>query len=960
MNKIFLTLLVFFALCHESKSQIQLNTSDFTGLIQNKSFSNIGVHDPSIFFDDKSSMYYIFGTHYSGAKTNDLRNWTRVANYYNTSAGYAFNQSPTRIVNRCLSGSLEQTEVSIPSYNAKEFCSTYGDINSWINGNMWAPDIIYNPHMNKYCLYLSLNGDNWASVIVLMTADKVEGPYTYQGPIIFGGFNGQSYGGRSVNYKKTDLEVVLGSLSKIPSRYVTDRWGSYYPNCIDPCVLFDDEGELWMSYGSWSGGIFLLKLDKNTGFRDYTYTYTGTGSSPDANASSDAYFGKKIAGGYYVSGEGSYIQKIGKYYFLFMTYGGLESNKGYEMRVFRSDKITGPYKDAGNQSAVYTAGYQLNYGPNANTNRGMKLIGSMNYWGQMKVTECAQGHNSATVDKNGRNFLFFHTRFDNGNEGFQVRSYQMYLNKSGWLCTAPFQFYGETTTDADIESSQPYSFEDVVGDYHVLIHPYKLDHLNYEASLPKLITLGKDGKVTGDYTGTWKYTDEGKSYISITLKNVNKVSSTTFEGVVVEQTMENTTIKTLCFTTVCSTAGNANVGVPLWGYKMQPSYAIAYNYQNNTDYFKLTNYSSISKNLDFMFKTTENVQLSWTSSEPDVVSNEGKYNPKDENVSLNLTARLECGNYYWEKVFTSSAKAATEIVGDQRTGLVAYYNFDEKPTYNLYNEEERIVYGRSNTTSGIVPTLEVDWARFGSVVHQYFGAQGMNSYSRVPNPLLGKELDGFTVSLWVKRSDDNKYDALWSFFNGTISSAKGPRFFLTGNAYAAFNDDNGNWFDINNPEKKATTLIKQGEWHLVTVSVSKTNGLTLYIDGTAKIKKGSTLNCTYEGSATKDAFDYSLIMDFVSGCKYFYLGLGSFGGSADAYFDDLMIYDRELSADDVKGLSTILNRVNDMRPETSDISDVIDENLNASRSGVYDIYGRKIVAPSRGIYIVNGKKVLIK
>ena len=28
-----------------------------------------------------------------------------------------------------------------------------------------------------------------------------------------------------------------------------------------------------MSYGSWFGGLFMLKLDANTGLRDYSYKY---------------------------------------------------------------------------------------------------------------------------------------------------------------------------------------------------------------------------------------------------------------------------------------------------------------------------------------------------------------------------------------------------------------------------------------------------------------------------------------------------------------------------------------------------------------------------------------------------------------------------------------------------------------------------------------------------------------
>ena len=78
----------------------------------------------------------------------------------------------------------------------------------------------------------------------------------------------------------------------------------------------------------------MLKLDKKTGLRDYTYTYSGTGSSPNANATSDAYFGLKIAGGYYVSGEGPYIQHIGNYYYLFMSYGGYDYSVNIEIGNF--------------------------------------------------------------------------------------------------------------------------------------------------------------------------------------------------------------------------------------------------------------------------------------------------------------------------------------------------------------------------------------------------------------------------------------------------------------------------------------------------------------------------------------------------------------------------------------------------------------------------------------------------
>lgn len=934
-------------------AQEKLETNDLSSLYKTTSYKQISVHDPSVFWDSKTQKFYIYGSHYSGASSSDLRNWDNWGmwgTYYNTGkdAYSAFTKNPTHKVMRCLPGSTQQEEVTLKSFNSSDYCACYStDKKGWINGNQWAPDVIYNPNMGKYCYYLSLNGDKWASVIVLMTSNSITGPYTYQGPIVFGGFNGEA---NAPKYTDTDMNLVLGDITSLPSRYkVGDKWGSYYPNPIDPCVFFDEDGELWMSYGSWSGGIFMLKLDKQTGLRDYTYTYQGTGTSANANALSDAYFGKKIAGGYYVSGEGSYIQHIGDYYYLFMSYGFFDPNGGYEMRVFRSDKPDGPYKDASGNVATYTS-YQMNYGPRASTNKGMKLMGAMNNWGTMTVGECAQGHNSACVDDEGRSYLVCHTKFNNGTAGHSVRSYQLYLNKSGWLVAAPFQYNGETVNDEYLASNQPYSVEDVEGDYHVIFHPYKLNYEEYEESTPKSIHLSSSGKITGDYTGTWKYTDEGKSYVQLTINSV------TYSGVVVEQTLENNTAKVLCFTTV------SNSGVPCWGYKLQPSSAIAYNYLQNTDRFKASLFSYVSKNVNVMFDTKENVELTWQSSDPDVISNTGKYNAPAEDVSLTLTARLSCGNYYWEHEFSSTARAATEVTGDQTTGLVAYYNFDESPTANLYNSEETAYYYRSG--SGVKATLEEDYSRFGKVVHQNFGAIGNNSFCRIQNPLLDKKLDGFTVSLWVKRTDLNEWDALWGFFDALNPKTESPRLFLTGNTYLGFNDNAGSWFDINHPDKKSqSTTIKVGEWSLVTFTLSKENGYTLYVDGSRKAYLSSSAT-SYAGSVDdKKAFDYGHAIDVVTSLKYFYLGMGSFWGSADASFDDLMIYDRELSDVDVKGLNTLLNRVNDFSPEATVIEGVRTEAPDASNtcaSGTYDLYGRKVAVPSRGIYIQNGKKVLVR
>lgn len=950
------------------QAQTQIQTADLDALYKKTSFNGISIHDPSVFWDESSKKFYIYGSHYCGASSSDLRNWSNWGmwgDYYNTKtdAYAAFTSNPTHKLLRCLPNSTTPEEVTLGSFNASEFCSTYATIQvgdrqpttarDWVKGDQWAPDIIYNPHMKKYCYYLSLNGDNWASVVVMMTSDKVTGPFTYQGPVVFGGFNGQTYSGKSVNYKNTDLEVVLGTQSSLPGRYdKKGDWGKFWPNCIDPCVFFDEEGELWMTYGSWSGGIWMLKLDKETGLRDYTTTYAGTASSVSTQQTSDAYFGKLIAGGCYVSGEGSYIQHIGNYYYLFMSYGFFDPDGGYEMRVFRSENPTGPYVDASGNVATYS-NYQMNYGPKAATNKGMRLFAAMNNWGTMTVGECAQGHNSACVDDKGRAFLVCHTKFNNGSKGHAVRAYQLYTNKQGWLCAAPFQFNGETTTDVQLSTSCKWTAEDVAGDYHLLLHPYKLNYSSMQESKPVDVRLTADGKIRGDKSGTWKFIDEGKSYIQLTM------SSVTYSGVLVEQTLENNTAKTLCITAVCCTSGNASCGVSVWAYKLQPQSAIAYNYQKYGSYFK--SLLSVNQNKCLMFDPEESTNIEWSSSNPDVFSNTGAYNPTTEDVDITLTARLTSGNYYWEKVFTPKVKAAVAIEGDPYSDIVAYYDFNESPNTNSYNTEQKTTIGRSSTSGASAPAFEADWARFGNTIHTFAGAQGLNSYVRMDNPLKDcTNISGFTVGMWVKRFDANQWDALCSFFGSKDSKAEGSRLFFTGNCYLGFNDNAGNWFDINNPNTRQVDKITPGEWKFITVTYSAANGYTIYIDGT----KQTILSSAVSTSADKIAnFNHQLVINHVTTSDYFYLGQGSFWGSADVRYDDLIIYSRELSAADVKGLATVLNRVNDMTPEgvkkaTAIESVATDDDTPSSDNAIYDLQGRRLTTPAKGFYIQNGKKYL--
>ena len=471
------------------------------------SLATVSCHDPSIAVGkDKegNKCYYIFGSHRAWEKSYDLQNWKGFSN--NLSTDY-------------------KTILEEPAKWAAHGSSKYT-----VDGNMWAPDVIYNTAMGKWCMYLSVNGDNWYSSIVLLTADTLEGDWTYEGIVVYSGFHSSEF------YNETDVAKVTGE-STYPERYNKGKkWGDYYPNNIDACVFYDDDGNLYMTYGSWSGGIFCLELDEETGFRDLNVKY-------EDNIHSDPYFGKKIAGGAYVSGEASYIQKIGDYYWLFMCYGELQAKGGYNVRVYRSKTPNGNYVDELGNDPFFDSWVQ-----NYNISRGVRLFGGYK-WKTMTKGQVAQGHNSAFVDDDGKAYMVFHTRTTDGTEGHYVKVHQLFLNKNGWLVAAPYQTCGETL------ESTGYSASEVAGTYDFIVHELNIDYGNLGVTKPVTIELKEDGTITGDKEGTWSL-QSGTPYIDLVIGGV------TYSGVTCKMNIEGTRIETLTF----SALGDSNQ-ITVWGSK---------------------------------------------------------------------------------------------------------------------------------------------------------------------------------------------------------------------------------------------------------------------------------------------------------------------------------------------------------------------------------------------------------
>ena len=311
---------------------------------------------------------------------------------------------------------------------------------------------------------------------------------------------------------------MLGNNPDI-SRYLggNGSWNAAYgTNAIDPAVFYDEDGDLWMVYGSWFGGLYMLELDENTGLRDYGVKYETI-----ANVS-DAYMGTKVAGGNYASGEGPYIEYMKApgsnqgYYYLFVSYGFFNSNGGYNMRIFRSESPDGPYTDQNGNSAVFPRG-----GDNIGGTVGERLMSNYQ-WDCNDRPFKAQGHNSVLMDDDGKLFVIYHTKFDDPYGFHEVRVHQMIMNADGWPTAAAYEYTGESLSEAG------HTMEAVTGDYEFIFHTLNQAFVNEQSAdveRSRDIRLNADGTITGDITGTWTMYDGSPemtlSFGGVTIREVS-------------------------------------------------------------------------------------------------------------------------------------------------------------------------------------------------------------------------------------------------------------------------------------------------------------------------------------------------------------------------------------------------------------------------------------------------------
>ena len=262
------------------------------------------------------------------------------------------------------------------------------------------------------------------------------------------------------------------------------------PNAIDPNVVTDKDGKMWLCYGSFFGGIYIIELDPATGF-----VKSGSGYEKNVDVSVNA--GTKIcAGNMSVGPEGPYIiyNPNTGYYYLFVSYGNLFSD--YNVRVGRSKNITGPYTYGSND------GIEMQNQGGAENNHGNKVIGGYDF-NLGGVSRMAPGHCSVLYD-NGSYYMVNHVRNTGNSFDHYVQVHKILFNEKGWPCVLPNTYAGEKV--------QNIGTANLVGKWKAITFIKN----NNNTIVAEEITVSENKSVSGAITGSIQAYEKGAIRLTVT------------------------------------------------------------------------------------------------------------------------------------------------------------------------------------------------------------------------------------------------------------------------------------------------------------------------------------------------------------------------------------------------------------------------------------------------------------
>lgn len=787
-------------------------TDPTAGIVNSLGYNDIGVHDPSIVKVD--GTYYVFGSHLAAAKTTDLMDWQYVSNSVNDT----------------------------PLFD--NYASDIADGIAWTDGFIgnWAADVIQAPDGKFWFYYNHCGQDNpdtpefdevcWhRSYLGLAVADNIEGPYEDQGIFLRSGHR-------------------AGELETYPVEGVTNYNPAVHPNAIDPAAFYDKNDNLWMVYGSYSGGIFILAMDETTGMPE-----PGQG------------FGKHLVGGNFNAIEGSFViySAHSDYYYLFWSNAAFGAGGGYNIRVARSRTPDGPYLDAAGNDMVNAT---------VANNFGNKLLGS-HLWASAFGERSAQygynapGHNSALYDEQLDKYLLFtHTRFpqeerryDNA-EAHAVRVHEMWLNNDDWLVVSPHRF-------APIEGENLVDAGDIAGDYRLILQG---KDSNGEEHRSVYVTLTHQERlVQGELQGVYKLYSDQPGRVLITIND-----NSSYEAVAKWQwNVEDERFEVVL-------TGLNNVGESLIAAKL-PSQsaaqivndinaALEQTFVNRAD---PTQTLVVKQNLSFPVTGARGAKISWSSNNPRYITDDGtvtRPNVGEGVQTVTLTATVD--------VSGQSMAVTKDVIVAQRSSYnrTAYYPFEDNLSDSLMHYADAVA-AVSVTDTAPISAVYTD-GQVGKAV-KLDGSYGV----LLPNDLIDSYQ--YTVAFWFNQQIAEQFFRPAFFGARSAEPARWASFLpVSWNAqlmlWSNYVDDSGNvsWLD-----GITDVVYPLNEWHHLAFAV-KNGVFQIYYDG---VQVGS-------GSNLRDIFTNSPEGSIIT------LGLNYWDGPTIALYDELRIYDEALTAAEVKAL----------------------------------------------------------
>ena len=763
-------------------------------------YNDMAVHDPSVVRADDGT-FYVIGSHLSMASSTDLVEWVRVADGVND-ANPLFDTYAT------------------------EAAGGIAYVGGWEGS--WASHIIKLADGRWYLYYghCATVDDGLCdfprSYMGVAVSDAVEGPYVSLGEFLWSG--------------QTDAELA--------GAYPVDGVASYnpvvHPNVIDPHVFHDADGNLWMTYGSYSGGIFILQMDETTGM-----PVPGQG------------YGTHIAGGNHSAIEGTFVYYSAEadYYYLFMSYGGLAADDGYNIRLARSRSPDGPYVDAEGNDMTLASGNWDGIAP-----YGVKLMGGFNFAADTgDVTPdrgyLAPGHNSAYFDAaTGQHLLITHTRFPDRGEEHAIRVHEMLINENDWLVVSPHRY-------APMSGANSVSREDAVGVYRYINHG---KDINRTAKRNTYVWLNADRSISGDAVGGYQMSLQGGREIRVTIEGV------TYDGEILWQWDEMAERLT---PTIFAVSGE---GVTAWLSQMEsrPINTVLQEIADDLDF--PANFSGDA--LVFPTTGTRGAIIVWSTSNGDVIKDDGtviRPNVGEGDQTVTVTATITLNG--------ETQVVTYDVTVPQRSTFnrVAQFDFEDNLSEALGN------FGAGQ------PTGDRIWNVGGAVAYapghdnQAVQVDGTNGV-RLPDGLISNY--EYSVSFWINPTVVTGFTT--GFFGAINEFGTAPDIFADnwismlpqgwdGNTMFwshRFLDGTEAWFD-----GLTGQLIPQGTWTHVGFSVNR--GLVkVFIDGQEYFSAGNL---------TDFFTDYSGV--FALGVNYWDL---PFNGM----IDELKVYDAALEADEMRAL----------------------------------------------------------